>query len=82
MGTGRPSHCLSHVCTYVHTGLTGKQCKVQMTGGFHFLLSWLLLLCGRGLGRGLRLRSHKAKSCPNITPLSQQLLPSKGLKQG
>lgn len=27
---------------------------------------------GRSLGRGLRFRSHKAKLCPNITPLSQQ----------
>lgn len=38
---------------------------------------------GGSLGRGLRSRSRKAKPCPNITPLSQQLAThSKGLKLG
>lgn len=29
----------SHVRSYKHTGLTEKQCKVEMTGGFHFFNS-------------------------------------------
>lgn len=30
---------LSHACSYKHTGLTEKQCKVEMTGRFHFSIS-------------------------------------------
>lgn len=36
---GSLSSGLPRVSPPKHTGLTGKQCKVEMTGGFHFSIS-------------------------------------------